>query len=62
MKNATRYISIAIKALGAAGFVTGFLDPKTAAVVVLGASVAKDILAVAGDWLDDGQKNGSFKA
>ncbi len=58
---AVRYISIAIKVLGAAGFVTGFLDPKTAATVVLGASVAKDALTVVGDWLDDGQRNQSFK-
>lgn len=62
MKTAVRYIAIAIKVLGAAGFVTGFLDPVTAGTVVLGASVAKDALAVVGDWLDDGQKNGSFKA
>lgn len=61
MKASTRYIAIAIKALGAAGFLTGFLDPKTAAYVILGASVAKDALAVIADWLDDGQKNNSFK-
>lgn len=61
MKSTVRYIAIIIKALGAVGFLTGFLDPTTAATVVLGASVAKDALAAAGDWLDDGQKNASFK-
>lgn len=61
MDTTIKIISTICKLAGVVGYFTGYLDPKTAATVVLIASTAKDTLTVIGDVLDDGKRNDSFK-
>lgn len=48
------------------GFITGlgavpFVPPQVGLMIFAGASTLKEIIKFAGDLIDDGQKNDSFK-
>lgn len=62
MNTTIKVLSTIAKIAGLAGYFADYLPASTALIVVAIASTAKDAITAIGDMLDDGQKNGSFKA
>ena len=64
MNNALKLISLIGKV---AGFIAGlnaipFVSPQTGLYIFAGASILKDLINRAGDLLDDGKENQSFRS
>lgn len=64
MNNALKILSLIGKVVG---FFAGlnaipFVSPQTGLYIFAGASILKDLINRAGDWLDDGKENQSFRS
>ena len=62
MNTTIKVLSTIAKIAGLAGYFADYLPASTSLIVVAIASTSKDFVTSIGDLLDDGQKNGSFKA
>jgi hypothetical protein len=56
-----RALSLIGKATAVAGFLGNWVSAETAAIIFASASAVKEVALIAGDYLDDGKKNDSFK-
>lgn len=64
MNNALKILTLAGKVVG---FIAGlnaipFVSPQTGLYIFAGASILKDLINRAGDVLDDGKENQSFRS
>lgn len=64
--NKDKILGFLVTAGKALGLLTGlgsipFIPPQTGLLIFAGASTLKEVVKFAGDLIDDGQKNDSFK-